>query len=189
MIAYANPYLLVLHIIFIVVWFAGLFYIVRLFIYHAEAEKKTLSEKDILQRQYKLMEKRLWYGIAWPGMLGAYVFGSWIVVVNFSFYLSSPWFILKLAFVLGLLLYHLQCHIMFRQFQKDKIKYSSFNLRLWNEVATLFLVAISFIVVMKDTLSFVWGIAGLLLFSGTIFLAIRMFRKNREKKNESDSKQ
>src|SRR3972149_4654249 len=132
MIAYANPYLLVLHIIFIVVWFAGLFYIVRLFIYHAEAEKKTLSEKDILQRQYKLMEKRLWYGIAWPGMLGAYVFGSWIVVVNFSFYISSPWFILKLAFVLGLLLYHLQCHIMFRQFQKDKIKYSSFNLRLWN---------------------------------------------------------
>ncbi|MEK6616672.1 MAG: CopD family protein [Bacteroidota bacterium] len=182
MIAYANPYLLALHIIFIVVWFAGLFYIVRLFIYHAEAEKKTLIEKDILQRQYKLMEKRLWYGITWPGMIGAYIFGSWIVVVNFSFYMSSPWFILKLAFVLGLVLYHIQCHLMFLQFQKDKIKYSSFKLRMWNEVATIFLVAIAFIVVMKDTLSFVWAVAGLLLFSGTIFLAIRMYRKSREKK-------
>ncbi|MBI4931033.1 MAG: CopD family protein [Bacteroidetes bacterium] len=185
MIAYANPYLLALHIIFIVIWFAGLFYIVRLFIYHAEAEKKTLSEKDILQRQYKLMEKRLWYAIAWPGLIGAYIFGTWMVVVNFAFYMASPWFILKLAFILGLVLYHIQCHIMFLQFQKDKIKYSSFKLRLWNEVATLFLVAIAFIVVMKDTLSYVWGIIGLLLFSGTIFLAIRMYKKSREEKVHS----
>jgi len=180
---FANPdiaYLIALHIIFVVIWFAGLFYIVRLFVYHTEAELKPLAEKDILQRQYKLMEKRLWYVIAWPGMIGAYIFGTWIVILNFYFYMASPWFILKLVFVFGLILYHIQCHIMFLQFQKDKIKYSSFKLRLWNEVASLFLVAIAFIVVMKDTLSYAWGIIGLLLFSGTIFLAIRMYRRSRK---------
>ena len=149
MTAYANSYLLALHIIFVVTWFAGLFYIVRLFIYHAEAEKKPLYEKDILQKQYKLMEKRLWYGITWPSMIGTYVFGSWILFSNFFFYISSPWFILKLAFVFGLFLYHMQCQVMFSKFQKDAAKYSGFKLRMWNEVATLFLVSIVFIVVIK----------------------------------------
>ncbi|MBI4945522.1 MAG: CopD family protein [Bacteroidetes bacterium] len=183
MIAYANPYLLALHIIFVVTWFAGLFYIVRLFIYHAEAEKKSEPEKAILQKQYKLMEKRLWYGITWPSMICTYIFGGWMVYTNFLFYLSSPWFILKLAFVFGLTLYHIQCHVMFSQLQKDVVKYSSFRLRMWNEVATIFLVAIIFIVVMKDTLSFVWALLGLILFSVTIFLAIRIYKKGREKKS------
>lgn len=128
------------------------------------------------------MEKRLWYGIAWPGMIGVYVFGSWMFYSNFSYYFSSSWFILKLAFVFGLTLYHLQCHVIFSQFQKNIINYSSFKLRWWNEVATLLLVAIVFIVVLKDTLSFIWGIVGLLLFSGMIFLAIHLYKKGREKK-------
>lgn len=176
-----NPYVLALHIIFVVTWFAGLFYIVRLFVYHAEAEKKSLSEKDILQRQYKLMEKRLWYGIAWPSMIGTYIFGFWMALSNFSLYFSSPWFILKLAFVFGLTLYHIQCHVMFAQFQKDVIKYSSFKLRLWNEVATIFLVAIIFIVVLKDSLDFIWGLVGLLLFIAMIYLSIMLYKKSREK--------
>src|ERR1019366_5680320 len=115
-----------------------LFYIVRLFIYHAEAEKKTLIEKDILQRQYELMEKRLWYGITWPSMIGTYVFGFWMLYENYGFNISV-WLLLKLAFVFGLTLYHIQCHVMFSKFQKDAAKYSSFKLRMWNEVATLFL--------------------------------------------------
>src|SRR6266516_2370836 len=103
-----NLYVLALHIIFVVTWFAGLFYIVRLFIYHAEAEKKPLSEKDILQRQYKIMEKRLWYGITWPSMIGTYVFGFWLLYDEFGFSIPG-WLIMKLAFVFGLNLYHLQC--------------------------------------------------------------------------------
>ncbi|MBI3500709.1 MAG: CopD family protein [Bacteroidetes bacterium] len=177
-----NPYLLALHIIFIVTWFSGLFYFVRLFIYHAEAEKKPISEKDILQRQYKIMEKRLWYGIAWPSMIGTYVFGFWMAFSKFEYYFSSPWFILKLAFVFGLTLYHIQCHVMYLQFQRDEIKYSSFKLRMWNEVATIFLVAIIFIVVMKDTLNFIWGIIGLFLFIAMIYLAIVIYRNQRRKK-------
>ncbi|HEY4799006.1 MAG TPA: CopD family protein [Bacteroidia bacterium] len=179
-IAQNNLYVLALHLIFIVIWFAGLFYIVRLFVYHAESDSKPMPEKEILQKQYKLMEKRLWYGITWPGMIGACTFGTWLMLTNFSFFISSPWFILKLAFIFGLILYHLQCHLMFLQLQKDKIKYSSFKFRMWNEVATLFLVATIFIVVMKDTMSWIWGLMGLVLFSLTIMLAIRMYKKFRE---------
>ncbi len=175
-----NLYVLALHIIFVVTWFAGLFYIVRLFVYHAEAEKKEQPEKDILQRQYKIMEKRLWYGIAWPSLIGTYVFGSWMVYSNFLYYLSSPWFILKLVFVFGLTLYHMQCHVMYTRFQRDVIKHSSFKLRIWNEVATIFLVSIVFIVILKDTISYVWALLGLFLFSATIFLAIKIYRNRRK---------
>ena len=179
-----NLYVLALHIIFVVTWFAGLFYIVRLFVYHAEAEHKQEPERSILQKQYKLMEKRLWYGIAWPSMIGVYIFGGWMVYDNFGYYLSAPWFILKLSFVFGLTLYHVQCHVMVGQLQRDIVKYSSFKLRLWNEVATLFLVAIVFLVIMKDTLRFAWALVGLLLFAATLFLAIKIYRKARKQQEK-----
>jgi len=184
-----NLYVLALHIIFVVTWFAGLFYIVRLFVYHTEAEKKPEPEKSILQNQYKIMEKRLWYGIAWPSMIGVYLFGSWGVVENFTYYLSSPWFILKLCFVFGLTLYHIQCHVMFIQYKKDIIKYSAWKMRLWNEVATIFLVAIIFIVELKDLFSYIWGLLGLILFTATIYLAIKIYKKGREEKNDRNEKE
>src|ERR1017187_5529456 len=106
MAVYANPYLLALHIIFVVTWFSGLFYIVRLFVYHAEAEKKIEPEKSILQKQYKLMEKRLWYGITWPSMIGTYVFGFWMLYENYGLNIPA-WLLLKLSFVFGLTLYHI----------------------------------------------------------------------------------
>lgn len=174
-----NLYVLALHIIFVVTWFAGLFYIVRLFIYHAEAEKKPEPERSILQKQYKLMEKRLWYGITWPSLLGTYVFGGWLLYENYGLNIPA-WLLLKLSFVFGLTLYHVRCHVMFRNFQKDMVKHSSFMLRLWNEVATIFLVAIVFIVELKDTFSYVKGLLGLILFSVTIILAIRIYRKGRK---------
>ncbi len=171
-------YLKALHIIFVVTWFAGLFYIVRLFIYHAEAEKKSEPEKSILQRQYKIMETRLWYGITWPSMIGVYIFGFWMSYEMFGF--SFPgWLVMKLAFVLGLTLYHLQCGIMFRHFQNDVVKYSSFKLRLWNEVATLFLFAIVFIVVLKDSGNWLWGMAGLVIFAVLLMIAVNVYRKRR----------
>lgn len=180
-------YLLALHIIFVVTWFAGLFYIVRLFIYHAEAEQLEEPAKSILQTQYKLMEKRLWYGITWPSMILTAVFGGWIVWQNPS-YLSQAYFILKLSFVGGLVLYHMECHLMFKNLQKDILKYSSFKLRLWNEVATIFLVSIVFLIVLKSNTGFVYGILGLLIFSGTLLLAIKLYKKSREKKEKGIEK-
>ena len=180
-----NLYVLALHIIFVVTWFAGLFYIVRLFVYHAEAEKKPEPEKSILQNQYKIMEKRLWYGIAWPSMILTYVFGTWLLYINLN-YLKEAFFILKLCFVFGLTLYHLQCHVMFSQFRKNIVKYSSFKLRLWNEVATIFLVAIIFLIVLKQNTSWVWGMLGLVIFTAALYAGIYIYRKKRER-NSSDS--
>lgn len=177
-------YVKALHIIFIVTWFAGLFYIVRLFIYHTEAESKPSPEKDILQKQFKIMESRLWYGITWPSMILTWILGSTLVYFNYAYYFSSPWFWLKIVFVAGLTLYHLQCHIMFKQLQNDVVKMKSFQLRLWNEVATIFLVAIVFLVVLKNNEGLLWGLGGLVLFSVLIMLAVKVYRNYREATEE-----
>jgi putative membrane protein len=176
-------YILALHIIFVVTWFAGLFYIVRLFIYHSEAGTKAEPEKTILQNQYKLMEKRLWYGITWPSMILTIILGGSLVWINTGI-LSHAYFILKLCFVGGLILYHIQCHVMFKQLQNDNVKYTSFKLRLWNEVATVFLVAIVFLIVLKSNTGFIWGMLGLIIFSATLVLAIRIYKRSREKKEK-----
>ncbi|MDQ3289662.1 MAG: CopD family protein [Bacteroidota bacterium] len=165
-----------LHIIFVVTWFAGLFYIVRLFIYFAEAAEKSEPEKSILQNQLKIMQKRLWYGITWPSAVLTLIFGSWM----FYLYGSLPnWLMVKLGFVAGLFLYHFSCHKIFKQQQSGLIKQTSTQLRIWNEVATLFLISIVFLVVLKNSLSFLWGVAGLILFAIILMLAIRIYKKLR----------
>jgi protoporphyrinogen IX oxidase len=172
-------YVKALHIIFVVTWFAGLFYIVRLFIYHTEAEKKENAEKKILQDQFKIMEKRLWYGITWPSAIITLILGNYLGYVSGWYY--STWFWVKYGLVLVLFAYHLSCHVIFRQLQNNIVKYTSKQLRIWNEVATLFLVSIVFIVTLKDSLSFIWGMAGVLLFALIMFLAIGIYKKVREK--------
>lgn len=179
-------YIKALHIIFVVTWFAGLFYIVRLFIYHTEAEQKQEPEKSILQKQYKIMEKRLWLGITWPSMILTLIFGTWLVVLNPSF-LSNAYFILKLCFVGGLILYHFHNHTIYRRLQADIVKGSSSKLRIWNELATLFLVAIVFLIVLKSNTGFIWGMLGLIIFAITLYFAIRIYQKSREKQSENES--
>lgn len=178
-------YIKALHIIFIVTWFAGLFYIIRLFIYHTEAEGKAEPEKSILQKQYKIMEKRLWYGITWPSMILALSFGTWMLV-EIPAYLSQAYFILKLIFVGVLVLYHFQSHIMFKQLQNGVVKYTSFKLRIWNEVATVFLVAIVFLIVLKSNTGFVWGMLGLIAFTVILLLAIRIYKMVRDSKQKEN---
>ena len=177
-------YIKALHIIFVTTWFAGLFYIVRLFIYHAEAEKKPEPDRTILQTQYKLMEWRLWYIITWPSSLLAMGFGFWLFY-EMSYWLQ-PWMHLKLAFVFGLFGYQIVCQRIFNNFRKDVIKWSSMKLRMWNEVATLFLFAIVFLVVMKDMLSWVYGLVGLIALSAMMMLGIKIYRKLRAGNGESE---
>lgn len=173
-------YVKALHIIFVVTWFAGLFYIVRLFIYYAEAAEKPEPERSILQKQFQLMQKRLWYGITWPSAILTLIFGFSTVYI-LGLYKSMPgWLIWKLAFVLGLYVYHFLCHSIFKQQQKGVLTYTSTQLRIWNEVATLFLISIVFLVVLKSSLSMLWGIAGLILFSAMLMLAIRIYKRIRE---------
>lgn len=175
-------YLKALHIVFIVTWFAGLFYIVRLFIYFAEASEKPEPERTILQQQFSIMQKRLWYGITWPSAILTLIFGT-SIVINLGLYKPFPdWLLWKLAFVVGLYVYHFLCHKIFKQQQRGVLKYTSTQLRIWNEVATLFLISIVFLVVLKNALSMLWGIVGLILFSAVLMLAIRVYKRVRESK-------
>ena len=169
-------YVKALHIIFIVTWFSGLFYIVRLFVYSAEASAKALPERDILLNQFSIMQKRLWYGITWPSAILTLIFGTWIGIL----YGSLPaWLLIKLGFVLGLFIYHLSLHSIFRQQQKQNFKWTSQKLRIWNEVATIFLIAIVMLAVVKQLLSVFWGIAVLIAFSILLMVAIKIYKKYR----------
>lgn len=175
-------YVKALHIIFVVTWFAGLFYIIRLFIYHVEAEDKTEPAKEILQTQYKLMAKRLWYIITWPSAILASFFAFWLLYKNPA-YLTMPWMHIKLSFVLALYFYHAACQKIFTQLQNDIIKYSSFKLRIWNEVATIILFAVVFLVTLKSAINWIWGVVGIILFGVLLMLGIKLYKSIRAKKN------
>jgi putative membrane protein len=170
-------YIKALHIIFVVTWFAGLFYIVRLFVYSAEANEKPAPDRLILLKQFSIMQKRLWYGITWPSAILTLIFGTWMGLL----YGSLPsWLLVKLLFVLGLFIYHIFLHTIFRQQQKEDFRWTSQQLRIWNEVATLFLVAIVMLAVVKQLISFVWGLGVLVAFAFLLFGAIKIYKRSRK---------
>ena len=175
-------YIKALHIIFVVTWFAGLFYIVRLFIYQTEAENKLEPAKSILQTQYKLMSKRLWYIITWPSAILASIFAFWMLYQN-PYYLSEPWMLVKLAFVLALYFYQGFCHNIYKKLQNDIVKYSAFKLRMLNEVSTIILFAVVFLVTVKSAINWIWGVVGIILFGILMMLGIKLYKKIREKKS------
>ncbi|MBD0278416.1 MAG: CopD family protein [Flavisolibacter sp.] len=175
-------YLKALHIIFIVTWFAGMFYIVRLFIYNTEAEEKPELERNILRKQFIIMIKRLWFGITWPSAILTLILGP-LVMYQFGYFNIVPtWLWIKIVFVLGLYLYHFSLHALYKQQRQGVYKYSSQQLRIWNEVATIFLVAIVMLVTVKKSLSFIWGLAGLIGFVVVLMSAIKIYKSVREAK-------
>jgi len=178
-------YIKSLHIIFITTWFAGLFYIIRLFIYYKEAEEKTEIEKSILTKQYKLMIKRLWYIITWPSAVLATFFAVWLLILQPA-WLQESWMHIKLTFVLALFAYHWSCQILYNQIEKGYLKYSSFALRIWNEVATIILFSCVFLVVLKSTFDWIFGVVGIVGVSILLMLGIKLYRKIRNK-NSWDS--
>ena len=175
-------YIKSLHIIFVTTWFAGLFYIIRLFIYYKEAEEKPEIEQNILLNQYKLMIKRLWYIITWPSAVLASVFAIWLLILQ-PLWLEASWMIIKLAFVLVLYAYHWSCQVMYNQIEKGYLKYSSFSLRVWNEVATIILFACVFLVVLKNSLGWIFGVAGIVGISILLMLGIKLYKNIRVKNN------
>ena len=171
-------YIKALHIIFIVTWFSGLFYIVRLFVYNAEANEKTEPERSILGKQYNLMIKRLWLGITYPSAVLTLIFGS---TLWYLLGVTPDWLLIKLGFVAGLYAYHFSLDAIYRQQSKGLFRYTSQQLRIWNEVATVFLIAIVMLVVVKENMSFVWGLLGLFLFIIVLMSAIKLYKIVRQK--------
>jgi putative membrane protein len=179
-------YIKALHIIFIVTWFAGMFYIVRLYIYNTEANSKPEPEKSILQRQLNIMIKRLWLGITWPSAILTLIFGPWVMFHSYMQWykqLNLPggtWLLIKLVFVVLLYVYHFTLHSLYKQQANGIYKYSSQQLRVWNEVATIFLVPIVMLATVKSSISWLWGLVGLIGFVVVLMSAIKIYKALRK---------
>jgi putative membrane protein len=173
-------YILSLHIIFVVCWFAALFYMVRLFIYTTEAQKKDEIAKPILTQQLLIMQKKLWYIIGWPAMIGTFIFGFWMLFSR-PILLTMPWIWLKLISVGILALYQFECQRIYKQQTQGVFRYSSFKLRLFNELSTVLLVAIVFLAIVKSSSGLLWGLLGLFAFAGILMLCVFIYKRNRDK--------
>ncbi len=176
-------YLKALHIIFVVTWFAGMFYIVRLFIYNTEAHERPEPERSILGKQLALMTQRLWLGITWPSAVLTLIFGPWVMWEGGWFHTvfseGGRWLAVKILFVAGLYAYHYSLHVIYRQEMRGIFKYSSQKLRVWNEVATIFLVTIVILATVKTSVSWLWGLLGLVGFIVVLMSAIKIYKNLR----------
>ena len=158
----------------------------RLFIYATEAGDKSETERIILRSQFSIMMKRLWYGITWPSAVLTLILGPTVMFYNgwHRILLQSEgrWLLIKLIFVILLYVYHFTLHAIFKQEMKGIYKYTSQQLRMWNEVATIFLVAIVTLAVVKQSDSFLWSLAGLVGFIFVLMSAIKIYKAIRTKK-------
>ena len=175
-----------LHIVGVVVWFAGLFYLVRLFIYHVEAEELEPEVSLAFKNQYGLMEKRLANIITTPGMVVAVTMAIGLLVAQPS-WLQQGWMHAKLAFVAALLAYHWFCYRLMGQLQAGRCAWSGKQLRALNELPTLLLVIVVLLVVFKSqfpTSAATWFIVGLVVFMAA---SIQFYARWRRLKAESDA--
>jgi putative membrane protein len=177
----AYQYVLAIHIIFVVCWFAGLFYIVRLFIYHTEAQEMPEPDRTILSKQFEIMERRLWNVITVPSMVLTVLAGATMLYLVPG-WLQQPWMHIKLAFVVLLLVYHFMCQAKIKQMRYGLFVWSSTRLRIWNEVATILLFGIVFLAVLKNSVSWIYGSVGIVIFSMIIMSGVKIYKYYRTKK-------
>lgn len=175
-------YIKSLHLIFVVTWFAGLFYIPRLFIYQIEANEKTEIERDILLPQLQLMTKRLWFIITWPSAILATFFACWLLYLAPD-WLSQSWMHVKLLFVVLLFAYHFKCHHIYKQLSERQFKWTSNKMRLWNEGSTLILFSVVFLVILKNAFNWIYGVIGIFVLAGLLMLGIKLYKRIRDNKS------
>ncbi|MFD2583505.1 CopD family protein [Pedobacter vanadiisoli] len=176
-------YFKAIHIVFVISWMAGLFYILSLFIYHTEANDKPEPEKSILQKQFVKMEATLWKIIATPAMIISVLAGASMLTLN-SGLLQADWMWVKLGFVTGLLIYHFICQNIVKQLKNNQYKLSSFQLRLWRELATIFMIAIVFVVILKNAINWIYGLIGIMGVAMAIMIAVKLYKNYRKKRGE-----
>ncbi len=181
-----------LHIVGFVAWFAGMFYLVRMFVYHVESNAKSEPDRSVLRAQFNLMQWRVYKIIMNPAMMITWTAGIIILVLGVTQdtvpnYLSSDvgtpgWMHAKLLLLVLLTVYHVICKRTIKKLESDTMKMDSFQLRLFNEVPTLFLVAIVFLAVLgkAGTLNYLYWALGLLVFSGLMYMGARAYKKRRE---------
>jgi protoporphyrinogen IX oxidase len=172
------------HLVGVVVWFAGLFYLVRLFVYHVEANEQPEPARSILQQQYQIMEKRLYNLITTPGMVLTVVMAIAMLTVSPD-YLKDMWLQVKLGFVVALIGYHHYCGRLMRQFAAGQFNWTGQHMRALNEVPTVFLVLIVLLAIFKNNLPTdvtAWGtLALIVLMAATIQLYAKKRRQDKER--------
>lgn len=172
-----------LHIVGFVAWFAGMFYLVRMFVYHVEANDKPQPEKDILKKQYNLMEWRVYKIIINPAMIITWICGIAMLYLHGLEWLKvNPWMHIKLTLLLLLSGYHGWSKVMIKKLEKGEMPYTSFQFRLLNEVPTLFLLSIVLLAVYRNMLNFAYAFGGILAFGFVLYLFAKLYKKSREKK-------
>lgn len=174
-------YLKALHIIFIVCYFAGLFYIVRLFVYYCEANQKTEIQRTILQDQYRIMSSRLWYIITVPAGILALIFGVLMFVYNPAL-LKLDWIHMKLVFIVVLLVYHFKTQQFVNNIKNKCLTKTPIYFRFYNEGATLILFSVIFLVILKNAFNWIYGLIGLFSLALLLMIGIKLYKKVRERK-------
>lgn len=172
-----------LHIIFMVCWMAGLFYMPRLFIYHTEAKQKSAVEYQVLHQQFVVMEKRLWWIITTPAMCITVATALLMLYLSPGL-LSQGWMHVKLGFVVGLLFYHFKSQQIMNWLATGKSTWTSSQLRLWNEVSTIILFAIVFLVIFRSAVDWIYGVFGLLSLAVLLMILIKLYKRYRKTHNE-----
>ncbi len=173
------------HLIGVVVWFAGLFYLVRLFVYHAEASQEPEPAQTILKNQYQIMEKRLYNIITTPGMILTVAMAIGLLTKEPDV-LKQPWIHLKLGAVLLLLIYHFFCARIIKKLEKNECNLTGQQFRALNEAPTILLVIIVLLAIFKNSLPLdatTWLIAALVLL---MVVTIQLYAKKRRKDKEKE---
>ena len=166
------------HLIGIVVWFSGLFYLVRLFIYHVEANEQPEPARKILKNQYQIMEKRLYNIITTPGMVVTVAMAIGLLITEPEV-LKEGWLHIKLLFVAVLIAYHFYCARLIKQLAAEQCPWSSQQLRALNEAPTVILVVIVLLAVFKNNLPTditAWGIFAMII---AMVATIQLYAKKR----------
>lgn len=174
-------YLKALHIVGFVAWFAGLFYLVRMFVYHEESFDKAEPDRTILSTQFNIMQWRVYKIICNPAMMITFIGGLGMLYLNPA-YLQMGWMHIKLALVCLLLAYHLYCKSVIKKLERGERIYTSFQYRLLNEVPTLFLVSIVLLAVLKSGLNTLYAFLGVIAFGVVLFVATKLYKRSREQK-------
>ena len=173
-------YIKALHLIFVITYFAGLFYMPRLMVYLVEAADRPQAASDIIIPQLQLMMRRLWQIITVPSAILGLIFGLWMLWIN-PFLLGKSWMLVKLVFVGLLVLYHIKTHRFYKAFLEGNCQRSARFFRIWNEGATLILFAVIFLAILKDSIHWIFGLLGLFGLAFLLMLGIRLYKRHRNK--------
>lgn len=169
-----------LHIVAFVAWFGGLFYLVRMFVYHREAFDKEEPARSILIAQFELMEDRVYRIICNPGMMLTWFFGlGMLYTYGLEWMKVNYWMHVKLVLLFGLTSYHMYCKMIIQLLRNSAGGITPFQYRLLNEVPTLFLVAIVIIAIYRNMADFGYVFGGILLFGVILYLFARLYKKMR----------